>query len=109
MRLRFLYTPQANKKVTTEDSELDKIVAELSIEMAADADKKIADWMRGNVDAADVVTALTKKAEAESKFVEDVFSHLNDKKNLSSQLTKTLIFLIKKQTKLRMWLKPFSK
>ena len=81
MRLWFLYTPQANKKVTTEDSELDKIVAELSIEMAADADKKIADWMRGNVDAADVVTALTKKAEAESKFVEDVFSHLNDKKN----------------------------
>jgi predicted methyltransferase MtxX (methanogen marker protein 4) len=64
-------TKKATRKAKKdeENPEIDEIVAELSREVATDADEKIAAWMRGNVEAADVVAALTKKAEAESKCI----------------------------------------
>ena len=50
------------------DSEIEEIVRELSRQVSDEAEKKIADWMRGDAEATEVVAALKKKSEAESKY-----------------------------------------
>ena len=44
-------------------------MAELSREVAGNADDKIADWMKGKVEATEVVDALKERASAESKSI----------------------------------------
>lgn len=46
-----------------------EIVTELTHEAAAAAEKKIAEWMKGDAEADEVVAALKKKSEAESKSI----------------------------------------